>query len=116
MSLWSASGTLAYVFPLMNPTSQVELALGAGAEATHISAIGVPVKAPVVGVPGSATYAALCAGATLTAPIYGPVFMHVEVVGIAPIEPPPFVISPLGTVFQPGALSARLAAGAEVHF
>lgn len=116
MRLLSGSGGVAYVMRLAKPTSGVDLALGGGIEATYIRAEAVPLKAPVVGVAGDATLAALRAGATLIAPIYRPVFVHVEIFGVAPLERPPFVIDPKGTVHQPGYVSLRLGVGAEVHF
>jgi hypothetical protein len=116
MRLLSGSGDVAYVIRLANPTSDLDLALGGGVEATYIHAEGVPLRAPVVGVAGDAVWAALRAGATLTAPIYRPVFVHLEVLGVVPLERPPFVINPIGTVHQPWYVSARLGVGAEVHF
>jgi hypothetical protein len=112
MSLWAGSLDLAYVFS----RGPLELALGAGAEAAHISAVGVALKEPVVGVPGSATWPALRAGGTLTAPIYKPIFLRLSAEAVAPLERPRFVIDPLGTVHQPSAVAARLGVGVELRF
>jgi hypothetical protein len=116
MRLLYGSGGAAYVMRLAKPTSGVDLALGGGIEGTYIHAEAVPLKAPVVGRAGDATWATLRAGATLTAPIYRPVFVHVEVLGLAPLERPPFVIDPIGTVHHPGLVGVRVGVGAEVHF
>ncbi len=112
MSLWAGSIDLAYVLS----RGPLELALGAGAEVAHISAIGVALNEPVVGVPGGATWPALRAGATLTAPIYKPIFLRLSVDAVAPLQRPKFVIDPLGTVHQPSAITARLGLGAELRF
>jgi hypothetical protein len=116
MRLWSGAGDVAYVIRLAKPTSRMDLALGGGVEGTYIHAEAVPLRGPVVGVGRDVTWAALRAGATLTAPIYEPVFVHVQVCGVAPLERPPFVIDPIGTVHQPYYASLRLGVGAEVHF
>jgi hypothetical protein len=112
MSLWAASGKLAYVVPV----GPVELAMGGGAEITHISATGVALSAPLVAVSGGATWPSLRAGATLTTRIYKPIFLHIEGDAVAPLERPAFVIDPLGSVHRPSAVTARLGAGVEWRF
>jgi hypothetical protein len=112
MSLWTASASFAYVAPL----GRTELALGGGAEATHVSAVGVSSDTPFVGIAGSAAWPALRADATFTAPIFAPVFVRLDAAGVAPLARPAFVIDPLGVVHRPSVLTARLAAGVEVRF
>jgi hypothetical protein len=112
MSLWVASANVAYRVAL----GPAEVALGGGAEASHLGAVGVQVTAPVAGVPGSATWAALRADAMLTARIVAPIFFRLEVDAVAPLRRPTFVVDPLGTVHQPAPLTGRLGAGVELHF
>jgi len=112
MSSWSAAGTFAYVTPI----GFTELALGGGAEVTHLSAVATRANAPFSGVPGSATWLAPRVGAGITVPIFAPLFLRLDADAVVPLRRPAFVVDPLGTVYRPAAVGGRFGAGVEMQF
>jgi hypothetical protein len=112
MSFWTAAADLAYVVQV----GRTEIALGGGAEVTHIDAAGVNTSAPFDGLRGSRSWPALRAEGALTTPLLAPVFLRLEADAVAPLSRARFVIDPIGVVHQPGALTGRLGAGIEVQF
>jgi hypothetical protein len=112
MSAWVAAGSFAYVVHL----GRTELALGGGAEITHLDAFGVRASPPFQGTPGSGTWPALRAEAVLTTPIVAAVLLRLETDAVAPLRRPTFDIEPIGVVHQPSTITGRLGAGIEVQF
>jgi hypothetical protein len=112
MSAWMASVDVAYEIPVR----RMKIDVGAGAELTDVTAIGVAASAPVVGVPAHTTWASLRAGGALTAPVFASLFARLTLDAVVPLRRPAFVIDPVGTVSQSSPVTARLGAGVEVHF
>jgi hypothetical protein len=112
MNLWAAVGKFAYVTNV-GPT---ELALGGGAQVSHLDARGVKGAAPSVAYSGSVNWPALQAGAVLTTRVVGWVSLRLDADAVAPLQRPVLHIDPVGVVYRPSLPAGRLGAGVEVQF
>jgi hypothetical protein len=112
MNLWAPAGNVAYVTNI----GRTELAMGGGAQVSYLDATGVKGAAPSLAYSGSVRWPALHAGAMLTTPVVGPVFLRFDADAVAPLRRPTLRIDPIGVVYQPSLLAGRVGAGVEAQF